>query len=161
MRELEEKMRFFLIANLAALLFLPVARAQEAMPGAISDAYESTLSALQSAKSPADIHRMMEAMDSPDWVSVAPTGEKTSRDDAENQLKGLLSIPPGQRPIPIQKTIFVSDQRSRVLVLYWVYRVTDQGKIGSIVRDSWLKTSDGWRRTMHEKLIPDRLLSLP
>ncbi len=154
-------MRRFLIATLAALALTPVAKAQEALPRAISDAYESTLSALQSAKSTADIHRMMDAMDAPDWVSVAPTGEKTSRDDAENQLKGILSIPSGQRPIPIQKTIFVSDQGSQVLVLYWVYRITDQGKVGSIVRDSWLKTPDGWRRTRHEKFFPDRLLSLP
>ena len=100
-------------------------------------------------------------MDAPEWISVSPTGEKTTRSEAENQLKGLLSIPVGQRPIPIQKTAYVSDQGDRVLVVYWVYRATDEGKIGSLVRDSWLKTPAGWRRILHEKFFPDRLLTLP
>ena len=49
-------------------------------------AYDASLAAMQSSKSPQDINRMVEAMDSPDWVGVAPTGEKTSRDQAEKQL---------------------------------------------------------------------------
>ena len=56
------------------------------------------------------------------WVSVAPNGEKTSRDQAEKQLLGLLSIPPGQRPTPLQKIVYVSEPGPRVLVVYWVYR---------------------------------------
>lgn len=89
---------------------------------------------------PRDIHRMVEAMDSPDWIGVAPTGEKTSREQAERQLAGLLSVPAGQRPIPLQKIIYVSDSGSHALVVYWVYRATKEGPVGSMIRDTWLQT---------------------
>jgi hypothetical protein len=150
--------------RIAVIIFLfcgVAAHAQEAMPPAISSAYEATLSALQSAKTPEDVHRMVDAMDTPDWVSIAPTGEKMSRDEAEKQLVGLLSIPVGKRPVPLQKTIYVGEIGPRVVVVYWVYRITDAGAVGSIVRDSWLQTPSGWRRSLHEKLFPDRLLKLP
>jgi hypothetical protein len=104
---------------------------------------------------------MLEAMDSPEWVGVGPTGEKTSRAQAEKQLLGPLAIPVGQRPIPGQKIVFVSESGPRVLVVYWVYRATAEGPVGSIVRDTWIQTAAGWRRSIHEKLFPDRLLKLP
>jgi hypothetical protein len=137
------------------------AQAQDVLPSAISSLYEAALSAMQSSKSAQDINRMVEAMDSPDWVGVAPTGEKTSREQAEKQLLGLLSIPVGQRPIPGRKIVFVSESGSRTLAVYWVYRTTGDGPVGSMVRDTWIQTGTGWRRSMHEKLFPDRLLKLP
>ena len=137
------------------------AQSQDVLPSAISSSYDATLSGMQSSKSPQDIHRMVEAMDSPDWVGVAPSGEKTSREQAEKQLLGLLAIPVSQRPIPGQKIVFVSESGSRALVVYWVYRTTAEGPVGSMVRDTWRQTGAGWRRSMHEKLFPDRLLKLP
>jgi len=158
-----ETMRNIVFAMLTALFALSAltAQAQEAEPPAIASAYESVLSMLQIAKSVEDIHRMVETTDSPDWVSISPTGEKTSRSEAEKQLEGLLSIPPGQRPAPLRKVIYASEQGTHASVVYWVYRLTEQGPVGSMVRDSWVQTSDGWRRTMHEKFFPDRLLKLP
>ncbi len=150
--------------RIAVLIWLfcgVAAHAQEALPPAISSAYEATLSALQSVKTPEDVHLMLEAMDSPEWVGIAPTGEKTTRNEAEKQLAGLLSIPVGKRPVPLQKTIYVGRPGPQVVVVYWVYRITDAGAVGSIVRDSWLQTPAGWRRSLHEKLFPDRLLQLP
>lgn len=137
------------------------AHSQETLPAPIADAYASTLSALQSAKTPQDIHRMVEATDSADWVSVAPDGAKTSRPEAEQQLLGLLSIPAGQRPLPSQKVIYVANLQSRMLVVYWVYRITPQGPVGSMVRDTWSKTDEGWRREKHEKFFLDRPLVTP
>ncbi len=154
-------MRGIVIGILIAVLFHFAAQAQETLPSAISSVYDSTLSAMQSSKSRQDIIQMVEAMDSSDWVGVAPTGEKMSRSQAEEQLLALLSIPVGQRPIPKQKLIYVSDSGPRALVVYWVYRTTEEGSVGSIARDSWIKTQAGWRRSMHEKLFPDRLLNLP
>ncbi|MGO9775860.1 MAG: hypothetical protein ACLQGT_15440 [Terracidiphilus sp.] len=146
---------------ITAVFFSFTVQAQEVLPSEISSAYAASLAAMQSSKTPQDINRMIEAMDSPDWVSVAPTGEKTSRDQAEKQLLGLLSIPVGQRPTPLQKIIYVSEPGPRVLVVYWVYRNTDEGPVGSMVRDTWMQNRDGWRRTLHEKLFPDRPLKLP
>jgi len=154
-------MRYIWTGMIAVTLLGCAAQAQEALPSAISAAYDATLSALQSSRSAQDINRMVEAMDSADCVSVAPNGEKTSRDQAEKQLLGLLSIPVGQRPIPLQKIIYVSNSASATLVVYWVYRITNEGPVGSIVRDSWTQTQAGWRRSMHEKLFPDRPLKLP
>src|SRR5579862_7488137 len=133
---MERTMRGIVIGILIAVLFRFAAQAQETLPSAISSVYDSTLSAMQSSKSRQDIIQMVEAMDSPDWVGVAPTGEKMSRSQAEEQLLALLSIPVGQRPIPKQKLIYVGDSGSRALVVYWVYRTTEEGSVGSIVRDS-------------------------
>jgi len=154
-------MRSLPVVTLLAVLCSISVSTQEALPNPISAAYATTLSSLQTARSPQDIHRMVEAMDAPDWVSIAPTGEHMSRSEAEKQLAGLLSIPTGQRPIPNQKLIYASQHGSHLLAVYWVYRTTPQGAVGSIVRDSWSQTPAGWRRSMHEKLFPDRLLTLP
>jgi len=105
--------------------------------------------------------QMVAAIDSPDWVGVAPSGEKTTRDEAEKQLLGLLSIPAGQRPIPLQKIIYVNVSGKQTLVVYWVYRNTPEGNVGSIVRDTWQQTQAGWLRSLHEKVFPDRPLKLP
>jgi hypothetical protein len=144
-----------------ALVLARAGQSQDVLPSPISAVYDAALSAMQTSKSAKDINRMVEAMDSPDWVGVTPTGEKTSREQAEKQLLGLLSIPVGQRPIPKQKTVFVSQSDSSALVVYWVYRTTAEGSVGSMARDTWIQTRSGWRRTMHEKLFPDRLLKLP
>ena len=154
-------MRDIRIGIVIAVLFRGAAQAQEILPPAISSVYDATLSAMQSSKSRQDIIRMVETMDSSDWVGLAPTGEKMSRSQAETQLLGLLTVPAGKRPIPQQKLVYVSDSGSRALVVYWVYRTTEAGSVGSMVRDSWIKTQAGWRRSMHEKLFPDRLLKLP
>jgi hypothetical protein len=154
-------MRLLRLLTLATALSSLSVPAQEALPAPVSAAYAATLTLLQSARSPQDVHRMVEAMDTPDWIGIAPTGEKMSRDEAEKQLVALLSIPTGQRPVPIQKLVYATQQGSHLLAVYWVYRTAPQGPVGSIVRDSWSQTPVGWRRSMHEKLFPDRLLTLP
>ena len=154
-------MRNIWILIIVAVFFRFGAEAQEVLPPEISSAYGASLSAMQSAKSPHDINQMVETMDSPEWVSVSPTGEKTSRDQAEKQLLGLLSVPAGQRPTPLQKVVYVSESGLRAVVVYWVYRSTEDGPVGSMVRDTWTRTQVGWRRSLHEKFFPDRPLKLP
>jgi len=142
-------------------LWATSAQAQDTLPAEISSAYSATLATLQTAKTPEDIRAMVEAMDSKDWVSISPNGEKNYRDDAEKQLVGLLSIPVGKRPVPKQKIIYVNIAGSITTTVFWVYRTTDQGAVGSLIRDTWEKTELGWRRSLHEKLFPDRLLDVP
>jgi hypothetical protein len=154
-------MRGIGIAVLLCVLCSCPAQAQEALPPAISASYDAELSVLQSAKSRADIHKMMEATDTADWVDVAPTGERMSRDVVEQQLSAIVSVPPAERPIPKHKIIYVGDLSSTVLVVYWTYRATARGLVGSMVRDTWIETSEGWRRSTTEKLFPDRILALP
>lgn len=151
----------FTAVLVSAMLWPLPAQSQETLPAEISAAYAATLSSLQSAKSPEEIHKMMEAMDSKDWISISPTGEKTHRNDAEKQLVGILSIPVGQRPIPKQKIVFVNNAVSLTVAVFWAYRMTDQGPVGSLIRDTWQMTESGWRRSLHEKLFPDRLLTVP
>ena len=154
-------MREIGIAVILGVLCGYPAQAQEALPPAISASYDAELSVLQSAKSRVDIHKMMESIDTPDWVDIAPTRERMSRDVVEQQLSAIVSVPPGDRPIPKHKIIYVGDLRSTVLVVYWTYRATARGLIGSIVRDTWIETSVGWRRSISEKLFSDRILTLP
>jgi len=45
-----------------------------------------------------------------------------------------------------------------VTVLYWVYGTADEKLIGSIARDTFVRTEQGWRRMRHEKYFPDRPL---
>lgn len=116
---------FKIWCGLGFAIFLQLVSAQDAVSPAISAAYEASLSALQSCQSPQDVHRMVEAMDTPDWVSVSPSGDKTSRDEAEKQLLGLLAVPVGQRPIPQQAIIYAVESNEHATVVYWVYRMTD------------------------------------
>jgi hypothetical protein len=45
-----------------------------------------------------------------------------------------------------------------ILVVYWVYRQTEHQMVGSLVRDTWVRTALGLRRIRHEKVFPDRVL---
>lgn len=149
----------FLVVSIVLCQY--AAHCQEAVPKAIAQAYDSTLVAIQAARTSDDIHRLVDATDSSDWVSISPTGEKIYRDGAEKQLLGLLSIPPGQRPIPVQKIVYASVLQTKVVVVYWVYRMTKKGPVGSLVRDTWFNAEGGWRRSIHEKFFPDRLIEKP
>ncbi len=152
--------RRFCIAMMIAVSMGAAAQAQEVLPPEIVSAYHASLSAMQSARSSQDISRMVEAMDAPDWVSISPGGEKIFRGQAEEQLMGLLAVPTGQRPTPLQRIIYVHQSGVHTLVVYWVYRNTSQGPVGSVVRDTWTNTHLGWRRSLHEKFFPDRPLAM-
>jgi hypothetical protein len=124
----------------------------------ISDAYSATLTALRDAKTKEDIARMVSSMDAPEWTGTSPAGETLTRSEAISQLESLLAIPQEKRPTAKLDFIYWKETGWNVLAVYWVYRQTEQQLVGSLVRDTWVRTAQGWRRIRHEKMFPDRPL---
>jgi len=120
--------------------------------------YAATFAALHDAKTKDDIAKMVDAFDTPDWVSYLPTGETLTRPEAVRLLESLLATPPEKRPSPRMDIIFMNETKWNVTVLYWVYGTADEKLIGSIARDTFVRTEQGWRRMRHEKYFPDRPL---
>lgn len=102
--------------------------------------------------------RIVNTMDAPEWIATLPAGETITRPDSLGQLEPLLAIPPEKRPTPKMHFIYIRETGWNVLAVYWVYRETEKQMIGSMIRDTWARTEQGWRRIRHEKLFPDRPL---
>ena len=142
-------------------LLIPAAlalHAQESPQAAIKKALARNFAALQSATTKADILRAVDAIDVPGWVSHLPNGQVRTRADALRELETLLAIPPDRRPSPRLDFVYWNEAAGDVTALYWVYSERDGRLTGSLARDTWVNTANGWRRTRHEKFFPDRPL---
>ena len=62
--------------------------------------------------------------------------------------------------MPRQQIVYMTETGWNVLVVYWVYRQSESRLIGSLARDTWVRTARGWRRIRHEKFFPDGPLDL-
>jgi len=143
----------------AALLFFPAAfGADENITQTIKDMYTSTLNAMKNAKTKDDIQTLVNGMDVPEWVGISPAGETRTRAETLASLEPLLAVPPEKRPVPTLDFLYVKETGWNVLVVYWVYRQSEHQMVGSLVRDSWVRTAQGLRRIRHEKFFPDRVL---
>lgn len=120
--------------------------------------YASTFSALREAKTKAEIERMVDAIDVPEWLGTLPTGATLTRPAAVSSLMGLLEVAPENRPIPRQQIIYLAENGWSVVAVYWVYAEVGERLVGSMARDTWARTARGWRRVRHEKFFPDRPL---
>jgi hypothetical protein len=140
------------------LLAFTAASGEEDFRQAITNSYAAAFSAMRQAKTKSDIEKMVGAMDAPEWVASLPAGETMTRSEAINLLGGLLAIPAEKRPIPNQQVVYMTETGWNALVLYWVYRQAENRLIGSLARDTWVRTAQGWRRIRHEKFFPDRPL---
>lgn len=120
--------------------------------------YKSTISALHTAQTKDDIQRMVDAIDVKEWVSSLFDGQTMTRSQATSGLESLLAIPVGNRPTFFIEPFYWSNTAASVTVVYWAYRGAKDSLTGSIARDTWARTAEGWRRTRHEKIIPDQPL---
>jgi hypothetical protein len=143
----------------AALLLVPAAfGADQSIEKTIKDMYASTLNAMKNAKTKDDIAKIVDGMDAPEWTSSLPAGETMTRADAIAGLEGMLAIPPEKRPTPLLDFLYVKETDRNILAVYWVYRQSEHQTVGSLVRDTWVRTATGLRRIRHEKFFPDRVL---
>ena len=124
----------------------------------IQSLYTTTFAALHDAKTKEDIAKMVDALDTPDWVSIGPTGQTETRAQAIRDLESLLALPPEKRPTPRLDIIFVNETNWNMTALYWVYTGTEGQLTGSMARDTFVRTAQDWRRMRHEKYFPDRPL---
>ena len=142
----------------AKLLFFPAAfGAEENITQTIKDMYTSTFNAMKNAKTKEDIQTLVNGMDVPEWVGISPEGATQTRAETLASLEPLLAIPPEKRPTPTLDFLYVKETGWNVLVVYWVYRQTEHQLVGSLVRDTWVRTALGLRRIRHEKFFPDRV----
>ena len=151
------------------------AQSQPQQQSGIPAFYQQILTGMRTAKTKDDIAKLLEASDTEEWVSIDAFGKRTTRADAQKALEAMVAAPPEKRVLPDMEVIWLREAGGKATVMMWVSmraKITDhqgqfgeKGKIhdtavGSLIRDSLIMTPKGWRRTMHEKLLPDQPLSL-
>jgi hypothetical protein len=146
--------RKFLLAPFVCAL----SYAQSDFREAITKSYEATLSGLREVKTKAELQRLVDAIDVPEWQASLPSGAVMTRPEAIESLSGLLAMPSESRPAPRQHIVYMTETGWSVLVVYWIYQPVGRQLVGSLARDTWARTSQGWRRIRHEKLFPERPL---
>jgi len=151
-------MRFVSIFAVVLVATLSSSAQTPALRQSIQKKYDESLAAMRNAKNKADIESAVDNMDVPEWVANLPDGTTMTRPQAEEMLEGLLTVPSEKRPSVGQHIIYLTKTGWNILVVYWVYRPSNNGLIGSLARDTWVETSLGLRRIRHEKLFPDRAL---
>jgi len=135
--------------------------------------YTRTLVAMQQAKTADDIERAIDAIDAPDWTSIDADGTRMTREDAKQQLVASLT---GQRGAqPTIELLWVNQSANSATAVAWVFgrsQIVDSAGeygakgtrhdvlVGALVRDSWVLTTQGWRRRMHEKIFPNRVIAV-
>ena len=147
------------IPALSLVLFLyPVlASAAEDIEKTIKDLYTASHRAMREAKSQADIERLLSEF-APEWVGNMPAGETLTFADLKREAESALAIPPERRPVPKLDFVYMKQTGWNVLVVCWNYRQSGRQTVGSLYRDTWVLTANGWRQTRQEKFFPDRTL---
>ena len=122
--------------------------------------------------------KLTERLDAPDWVSIDPAGFVVqTRAQAAVALESFLAIPPGKRPLPKIEVLWVHEEPWRVTAVCMVLgpnvivpdppRAVSKSTFGSaaqphfllaggLIRETFARTAEGWRRVKHEKLLPDQ-----
>ena len=152
-------MIYFRLATFVVLITASSFAAETDFREAILKSYASMFAAMAHAKTKSDLEQMVDAMDAPEWVGNLPAGETMTRAEATNQLGALLLVPPEKRTLPRQEIVYMTATGWNVLVTYWVFRQAEHTIVGSLARDTWVRTAPGWRRIRHEKFFPDRPLA--
>ena len=85
-------------------------------------------------------------------------GETLTFADLVKEGEAGLAIPPEKRPLPKLDFVYMRETGWNALVVYWSSRRSGTQVIGSLYRDTWVRTASGWRRIKQEKFFPDRPL---
>lgn len=164
-----------ILASAATALAQPQQPQKQTLSTGVSNLYQQMLNGIRAAKTKDDLVKMLDASDTSDWVSIDPSGKRSSREDAQKALETLLKTPPEKRIVPDLEVVWMQEAGGKAIVLMWVTarakitdhqgQLGDKGKshdttIGALVRDSLIMTPKGWRRSMHEKILPDQPLSI-
>ena len=158
-----------------ALLFVLGGQAstQSDLQATLLSMYTQTLGGMQRATTAADVERIVNAIDTPDWVSINADGTRMTRDQSKRELARSLAGPRGDQPTI--DLLWLSQSDKAATAVCWVFgkssSVDTTGQFGrkgvrhelltgALVRDTWTLTKDGWRRRMHEKIFPNRILAV-
>ena len=133
--------------------------------------YTRALTALRDGKTLDDLRKNSDNLDSPDWISVDRFGRTVlTRKDADRELLSVLALPPDRR-VTEMDIIWAERDSDRLMVLAWMMpseaeQVDSEGDFGprgarhrltrgTLIRDIFQSTADGWRRIRHDKLVPN------
>jgi hypothetical protein len=131
--------------------------ADESVEKTIKDLYASSQAAVRTARTKEELARALDTF-APEWVGKPPAGETLTFADLLKEAEAGLAIPPEKRPLPKVDFVYIRQTGWNVLVVYWNSRRSGNRVIGSLYRDTWVRTADGWRRIEQEKFFPDRPL---
>jgi len=154
----------FIAANLLAVDTSQARREIEA-------AYARSFSALKNAKTMEDLDLNFKATDTPDSVSIMPGEKPMTWEQMRRYGFETLRGPTDEISFPIE-TFTMPDAQTAVVqgTMKVAGTISDQyGSFGpkdekhaviatAPIRDTWVKTPDGWRRKMHEKLAANKLI---
>ena len=148
-------MRLFLCAT----LYLPSLIASAGDVKLIQERYMASYAAIPKLQTPADVERLTDSFQSPEWVGNMPAGETLTRADSIAEGNSILNIPIDKRPKPRIQFIWSTETGWSILVVYWLYREVDGTIVGALYKDTWVRTAQGWLRTRTDKPFPDRVLA--
>ena len=137
----------------------------------IQAAYTRSIQAMRQAKTIDDLDAMNQAIDTPDWVSIMPG--QPPRTWAQLRSYGFANLNP-----PFDEMSFAIDTLTMkgqgTAIVQGNMRVTatvvnQRGQFGpkgekndivstAPIRDTWVKTPEGWRRSLHEKLVANKMI---
>jgi hypothetical protein len=164
--------------NTLLVLFLTFAQFASAQSGldVVKAYYKQALSGVQEAKTKEDLTKLVETLDAPDWVSINPTGlVAATRAQTPAALEPLLAIEPGKRPRSTVEILWVHEEPGRITAVSIILspestlpsppQAVSKSTFGSdnqphfllagiLIRDTFARTAEGWRRIKHEILLP-------
>ena len=120
--------------------------------------YDRTLRGQNVAKTPAELDANEMLIDTPDWVSVVNNGPPQHWGDLRPGVVAILGHPQ-DLAIRIVKLSVSGDSATVIARVGAPKDVNGDGNRSSyaLVRDTWIKTKTGWRRTKHEKPLTGTL----
>jgi hypothetical protein len=101
--------------------------------------YTRAFTELRAAKTLEDMKRLADRLDSPEWISVDRFGRTALKRQDADRLMVLASM------MPHQAALVDGEGKHRAME-------------GTLVRDLFLQTADGWRRVQHDKLVPNSMV---
>jgi hypothetical protein len=131
--------------------------ADESVEKTVKDLYASSQAAMRTARTKEELAQALRTF-APEWVGNMPAGETLTFADLTKEAEAGLAIPPEKRPIPKMDFVYIRQTGWNVLAVYWNSRRSGSRVIGSLYRDTWVRTAEGWRRIRQEKFFPDRPL---
>jgi hypothetical protein len=139
------------------LISTPLSAADDGVEKTIRDLYAASQKILREARTKEDLARALSTF-APEWVGNMPAGETLTIADLVKEGEAGLAIPSEKRPLPKMDILYIKETGWNVLVVYWNSRRSGTQVVGSLFRDTWARTGEGWRRIRQEKFFPDRPL---
>ncbi len=148
---------------------------QDILKDTLQGIYNQTLTAMRSAKTTAEVRQIVGRIDMPQSARIALDGKVTSVtiEQTVHELEEQIAEP--EKEIWKIDVIWVSRVQDEATSVAWIYTKSVSANVegggsakerghpvlfGTIIRDKWYLTKDGWRRSSHEKLFPDGVLSI-